>query len=240
MYKYETHLHTLPASSCAIRTSREVLSFYKEIGHDGVFVTNHFYLSRVRSGLFTYEEMINNFFDDIENSKQIGKELGLKVFGGLEMSDNGADFLVYGMNREFFVQNPDFATIDLDERFERLQNAGALIIHAHPFRPTTKKRALRIFPHHVEGVEVYNTNRVGQCIKLAEMYAKTYNLPEFAGSDNHGGELHPVLSGMMSDTPITDEFDFMEKFRAGKLRVFYENNPLRNNAEGAVDEILQS
>ena len=42
MYKYETHLHTYPVSKCAKATVRESLVFYKDIGYDGVFITNHF------------------------------------------------------------------------------------------------------------------------------------------------------------------------------------------------------
>ena len=42
MYKYETHLHTSPVSKCAIASVRDSLEFYKSLGYDGVFITNHF------------------------------------------------------------------------------------------------------------------------------------------------------------------------------------------------------
>ena len=42
MYKYETHLHTYPVSGCAKAGVRESLEFYKSLGYDGVFITNHF------------------------------------------------------------------------------------------------------------------------------------------------------------------------------------------------------
>ena len=42
MYKYETHLHTSPVSECALASVEEQLTFYKELGYDGVFITNHF------------------------------------------------------------------------------------------------------------------------------------------------------------------------------------------------------
>ena len=42
MYKYETHLHTYPVSRCASSDVIEVLKLYKELGYDGVFITNHF------------------------------------------------------------------------------------------------------------------------------------------------------------------------------------------------------
>lgn len=42
MFRYETHLHTAPVSRCAAASAEESVSFYKSIGYDGVFITNHF------------------------------------------------------------------------------------------------------------------------------------------------------------------------------------------------------
>ena len=42
IYRYETHLHTSPVSKCGKVSVRENLEFYKELGYDGVFITNHF------------------------------------------------------------------------------------------------------------------------------------------------------------------------------------------------------
>lgn len=42
MYKYETHMHTSPVSKCASASVRDSLVFYKSLGYDGVFITNHF------------------------------------------------------------------------------------------------------------------------------------------------------------------------------------------------------
>lgn len=188
-------------------------------------MTNHFALKN--AGLdVTYEEKIKEFFDDIETSKQIGKRIGLKVFAGLELRDHDADFLVYGVGRQF-LQNTNFRELDILEKLTLIKKAGGLVIHAHPFRQMKYPRAIRIFPFHVDGVEVYNTNREGQKPELASMYAKAYALPEFAGSDNHSAAAHPLLGGMQSSAPVTDEADFIANFRAGKLSVFCVYNPLK-------------
>jgi hypothetical protein len=42
MYKYETHLHTSPVSKCARASVKDVLEFYKSLGYEGIFLTNHF------------------------------------------------------------------------------------------------------------------------------------------------------------------------------------------------------
>ena len=41
-YIYETHLHTTAASACARSAGSEYISFYKNLGFDGIFVTDHF------------------------------------------------------------------------------------------------------------------------------------------------------------------------------------------------------
>ena len=227
MYKYETHLHTFPMSKCSVADSETSLQFYRDIGYDGVFVSNHFGFKNIGVDGLTYEDIVNRFFDDVEISKEIGRRIGLKVFSGLEHGKHGADFLVYGVGREFFLQNPDFAEIDILDRLTRIKEAGGLIIHAHPFRTPRNPREVRIFPYHVEGVEVYNANREGQHPELAAMYAKSYGLPEFAGTDNHQAGKHPQLGGMQCKTPVVDEEDFIAKFRAGELCTFLEDNPLK-------------
>ncbi len=43
-YIYETHLHTTAASACARSAGSEYISFYKNLGYDGIItVTDHFF-----------------------------------------------------------------------------------------------------------------------------------------------------------------------------------------------------
>ena len=104
MYKYETHLHTSPVSECASASVREQLTFYKDLGYDGVFITNHFLDGNINvSGNKSYEERLNFYFSDYEKGIEIGKELGIKVFFGAELSYKGTDFLVYGLDKAWYL-----------------------------------------------------------------------------------------------------------------------------------------
>ena len=42
-YLYEVHLHTTAASACAKSAGSEYISFYKNLGYDGIIVTDHFF-----------------------------------------------------------------------------------------------------------------------------------------------------------------------------------------------------
>ncbi len=98
MYLYETHLHTSPVSKCALWSVREAVQYYKDAGYAGIFITNHFIDGHINiSKDRPYEERINYYFSDAEEGIRIGKEIGLPVFTGVEMSHFGTDFLVYGL-----------------------------------------------------------------------------------------------------------------------------------------------
>lgn len=100
MYKYETHLHTAPVSKCATATVEESIEFYKKMGYDGVFVTNHFVDGNINCDRTRpYKEQLDFYFSDYERALEIGEKIGLKVFLGVELSYKGTDFLVYGLDK---------------------------------------------------------------------------------------------------------------------------------------------
>ena len=46
------------------------------------------------------------YFSDYEKALKLAEEIGIKVFGGVETSYKGTDFLVYGLDKEWFLRNP--------------------------------------------------------------------------------------------------------------------------------------
>ena len=65
MFKYETHLHTLPVSKCARSSVSQTVEFYKSAGYDGIFLTNHFLDGYIDiDPTLPYEERINFYFGD--------------------------------------------------------------------------------------------------------------------------------------------------------------------------------
>ena len=221
IYLYETHLHTYPVSKCAKATVRDTLEFYKREGYAGVFITNHFIDGNVNMDKsLPYEELIRFFFSDYENGVEIGKEIGLSVFGGLEMSYNGTDFLVYGLDKEWFLEHPEIRDMKKSEELPFMMEHGALIIQAHPFREAGYIDHIRLFPRCVHGVEVYNAGRKDFENSMAKLYADNYGLLPFAGSDNHSGSGQSVLGGIKTASPISDEADFIERIKRGEYDIF--------------------
>jgi len=227
MYKYETHLHTYPVSKCGKVTVREALEFYKNIGYEGVFITNHFIDGNINAEKGdSYESRLDFYFSDYEEGVKIGKEIGLRVFFGNEMSYKGTDFLVYGLDKEWYLSHPEIAGMKKSALLPMMMENGALVIQAHPFREAGYIDHIRLFPRCVHGIEVYNACRTDFENAMALQYAENYSLLPFAGSDNHVGAARPNLGGMESETPVMDENDFVSKVLNGEMQIFKMKNPL--------------
>ena len=223
LYRYETHLHTSPVSKCALATVRESLEFYKSLGYDGVFITNHFIDGNINiKRTLPYEERINFYFSDYEEGLRLSKEIGIKVLCGVEMSYKGTDFLIYGLDKEWFLAHPEIEGMEKNKKYKLayLIKHGAFVVHAHPYRDSSYIDHIRLFPSVTQGVEIYNANRTELENTMAELYAKNYGFAVTAGSDNHVGGNQKKLGGVQFDTPRRDELDFVERIKNGEGDIF--------------------
>ena len=221
MYRYETHIHTFPVSLCAKASVEESLAFYQKLGYDGVFITNHFLDGNIRIDReMSYEEKIRFYFSDFEKGVEIGKKLGIKVFGGVELSYGGTDFLVYGLDKDWFLAHPEIMDMKKSEELALMMEHGALIIQAHPYREASYIDHIRLYPRHVHGVETVNANRTDAENRMAKVYAEHYGLLEFAGSDNHSAAKQKKLAGLCCEEPVCSVEDFIGKVKGKKMHLF--------------------
>lgn len=221
MYRYETHMHTLPVSKCAKAYVRENLESYKALGFAGVFITNHFLDGNINvDHSLPYEDRIRFYFSDYEEAKRLAPEIGIDVFCGVESSYKGTDFLIYGLDMEWFLQHPEIEGMKKTEQLQLYLDSGALVIQAHPYREASYINHIRLFPRHVQGVEVYNGCRTDFENEMARHYADAYGLLHFAGTDNHRAGAHKKYGGMESPTPIRDEQDFIDRVLSGAMTPF--------------------
>ena len=160
MFRYETHLHTTPVSKCARVTVRQIMEFYKKMGFDGIFITNHFIDGNIGIDKnASYEEKIQFYFSDYEEAVTLQNEIGIKVFCGIESTYiDGTDFLVYGLDKNWFLAHPEIETMKMSQLLPYYMEHGALVIHAHPFREAGYIDHIRLFPRSVHGVEVMNAS----------------------------------------------------------------------------------
>jgi predicted metal-dependent phosphoesterase TrpH len=225
MYRYETHLHTYPVSRCAKHTVREALEFYKSLGYEGVFITNHFLdgninIERDRP----FEEKLEFYCSDYEEGLRLADEIGIRVLFGVEMSYKGTDFLVYGLDKAWYLAHPEIMDMKRSELLAYLMASGALVIQAHPYREAGYIDHIRLFPRQVHGIETPNASRPDFENNIAAYYADYYGLITVAGSDNHSLTKQKHLAGLEFETPIRDEADYIARVMARQAKIFTLEN----------------
>ena len=144
MYKYETHCHTSPVSKCGKATVENTVNFYKQLGYDGIFITNHFLDGNINpyARALPYCDQIDYYFSDYEEGTRIGSEIGLKVFPGVELSYKGTDFLIYGLDKSWYKAHTEILDMDKTEELAFMMEEGAFIIQAHPYNPFRRESPL--------------------------------------------------------------------------------------------------
>lgn len=225
MYRYETHLHTSPVSKCAKADVEDVINFYKGKGYDGIFITNHFLDGNINIDYFEpYKKKIEFYFSDYEKAVKLGKKAGIKVFCGVEISHGGTDFLVYGLDKKWYLKHPEIMKMRKSAELAFLADNGAFIVQAHPYREAGYIDHIRLYPRLIHGAEVLNANRTELENRMAEIYAETYSLFPFAGTDNHMGSKQKKFAGMQCEKPLKSEEDFISAIKKGKMEIFsFEN-----------------
>ena len=250
MFLYETHCHTAPVSKCGKASAEDTVRFYKKMGYDGVFITNHFLDGNINPEVWNlpYSGQIDYYFSDYEKAAVIGKEIDLKVFPGVELSYKGTDFLIYGLEKDWYKAHPEILNMKKSEELPFMMEAGALVIQAHPYREAHYIDHIRLFPRHVHGAEIINSGQSWESNAIAPIYAKQYHLLMTCGSDNHwAGEVfrklaekgfRPEIAGMCSDTEICTVDEFILKIKAGTMEMFLMNETGAVRIIKSVEAIL--
>ena len=60
----------------------DTVCFYKQLGYDGVFITNHFLDGNINPAVWELDwcEQIDYYFSDYEQAAEIGGKIGIRVF----------------------------------------------------------------------------------------------------------------------------------------------------------------
>ncbi|MBR1422870.1 MAG: PHP domain-containing protein [Ruminococcus sp.] len=218
-YLYETHCHTKEVSACASASAEEQVRKFKAMGYSGIMITDHFFngntcIDRSKS----WVEMCEDYCKGYENGKKVGDEIGMTVMFGIEYTYHGTDFLIYGLGKDWLKAHPEIMDIKVPELSRLVHADGGLFVHAHPFREADYIDTIRLFPHDVDAVEVYNAgNRSDAMNDRADQYANSYGLVKTSGSDAHhlSQEIH---GGVVTEKPLAGIEDYIELVKANALK----------------------
>lgn len=185
--KFELHAHTMENDVCVNMPADEIVKAYKNIGYDGIVITNHYFYWMFEwykdeiEGL-DHKGLIDLYLRGYRKAKKAGDEIGMTVLMGLELRFDGTinDYLVYGLDEDFLYNAPVLNRMKLNS-FLKIMPQNALIYQAHPFRDEMEITA----PCKLHGIEVYNGGTDKRRNDIADLWADIHGLKKISGSDFH-------------------------------------------------------
>lgn len=218
-FLFDIHVHTSESSGCGQVAAADVVRRYKNLGYDGICITDHMNAGNSKPFGNTYEEKAEAFLKGYRAAKGAAGE-DFTVILGMEIRflDCDNDYLVYGFDEDFIFTRDMTGFRNLEEFSPFAKENNLTVYQAHPFRDNIKI----VKPELVDGIEVYNGHG-GHDSRNAMAYhwAKSYNKRMSSSSDFHydtGMEPGGILLGKLPE----DSFDLAKALLANeyKLKIF--------------------
>lgn len=182
----QMHLHTSDTSACGQASGRDMARACKHAGYDMLVVTDHFMNANIGCPKkMPWAEKVDYLFRGYRAAKAEGDKSGLIVCKGWETFTGGPEYLTYGLDEEFLLDNPDIADVESDEYLDRVHAAGGFVSHAHPFRKAFYIPTFTPDTARVDAFEVFNATNEPRENQKALAVAQTHGLIRLAGSDAH-------------------------------------------------------
>jgi len=168
-FSVDLHTHTRFGSNCSYMEPSQLVERAKEVGLDAVCITEH---------NAPWEE---------DAIRALSEETGFRVLGGMEVSTELGDVLVFG------VRSSLLAGSRIGDLRRLVEEQGGLMIAAHPFRGYSRPGALMdveeaaalpVFGW-VDAVEVFNGTSPWPEVEFGCTVLERLGLPGVGGSDAH-------------------------------------------------------
>ncbi|MDL2205579.1 PHP domain-containing protein [Eubacteriales bacterium OttesenSCG-928-N13] len=219
-YFAQLHLHTSNTSACGSSTGGEMARACRNAGYDVVVITDHFMNANIACPpSMSWREKVHFLFAGYREAKAVGDRIGLTVLKGWETCNDGPDYLTYGLDESFLLDNPDIARVSGDEYLRRVREAGAFVCHAHPYRQAPYIPPFVPDHAHVDAFEVINASHEDvSWDQRALATAMEHDLIMLAGSDAHN--VREVYGGgmLLPDKPY-DIDDLIAMLRARECKM---------------------
>jgi len=203
-FAVDLHTHTRHGSNCSYMEPRELVRRAQEVGLDAVCVTEH-----------------NVPWEDAALAA-LTDDSPLRLFGGVEMSTEAGDVLVYGVGGSALE-----ARLIADLR-RLVDSLGGAMIAAHPFRrysvagvPMDAEEASHSpVLRWVDAAEVFNGLATRLEVELAQEVLSRIGLPGVAGSDSHTphtlGSCYTVF-----ERPLATVDDLVKEVKASRFQAVH-------------------
>ena len=194
----DLHAHSSGISHCCRIPYDAVIRAAKEVGLDGIVLTNHYQKFYVTDGDFA--AFARRYTEEFRLTKAYGDSVGMKVFFGAEVTMErygGAHLLLYGIPERFIEENPTLFDWTMEEMYNRVKAIGGTLVQAHPYR-----KVKNLLPtEYLDGVEV-NCHPLYGKSDFADMVeiATENHLILTCGGDYHADTYRPRCGMYLPDT----------------------------------------
>ncbi len=193
--KFEIHCHS--SFSDGLNTVKEMLLTAKELGLDGICITDH------------------DTMDEYEIERRLARSMGLKTMRGVEVTTPIGHVLVYGINK---VPIP----FEIEEFLEAVKKRGGISVLAHPYYSAFHEMKGELAENLIkkfDAVEVINGGVTPEQNLFAIHLAKKYKMPGTGGSDAH-------IRGSIGKVAVEFE-DFANDVRSGHVKIVSDDPEIR-------------
>ena len=214
-YIYETHLHTREGSACSPTPPEVYIEYMIKCGYSGFIVTDHFFNGNSCIPKdWPWEKRVDQYCRGYEIAKAAAEGTELNVMFGIEYNFQGDEYLLYGINKNWILDNEDIMGKSRHEVYELVHQAGGIMIQAHPYRERGYLSEIHLTPSVSDGAEVYNSGNPDWQNALGYQYARKQNLRMSAGSDIHALSVIS-MGGMSFPYKINSIQEYIDAFMKG-------------------------
>ena len=209
-YKYEMHCHTGRISLCAKTEPKDLVRMYDKLGYSGLVLTDHYSpMTFWDRRLFKAREMAEFYLTAYRELKDYGGD-SFTVMLGMELRHYATvnDYLIYGVEENWVMKQPNMLNWGMKKRFEEAHKAGYLLFQAHPYRPFIH----RCNPDYIDGIEIWNGHTPKEANEKAGAWAR-----ETGKLIVSGGDCHTLTDnshgGIITHAPIKNNADLLDVLR---------------------------
>jgi hypothetical protein len=165
-----------------------------------------------------WDIQVKAYYQAYLDAREAVADLDFDVLFGIEHAyGDGKEVLVYGIDLDFLLANPDLCDITLDEFVDRVHTAGGLVVQAHPYRDRSYIN-MSVEPRKdiVDGIEIHNAgNHPGEDGKALSLSHEK----DFIRTS--GGDVHNITdsklgtAGLAFKTRIRNNHELVAALRQG-------------------------
>jgi len=209
----DLHAHTSGISTCCRAPAPDIVAVAKDIGLDGIVLTNHYDKRFVKDG--DAEAFARAYTEEYRYTKRCGEAIGCTVLYGIEITMErygGLHMLLYGVDEAFTIAHPTLYDLTQEELYRLAHEHGGLVIQPHPFRGRNRLQD----PAFLDGVEINCHPGYGSTFyRDVTDFAKAHNLILTTGGDYHADNYRAFCGVHVNDT-VKNEKDLVAYLRTAE------------------------